>query len=102
VVDFIREHDITPLLADYTRENEEIRKWLNHFQQDSVPLTIVIPPGNSKIIALRGQYSQHQLLESLKAALGEVPVPNENAGTAAAVESSTRSALLTSDREVLQ
>jgi thiol:disulfide interchange protein len=90
VVSYIRKHNITPLLADYTRENEEIRKWLNHFQQDSVPLTVVIPPGTSKIIALRGQYSQHQLLESLKAALGEAPVPTENA--AAMSDAAPRSA----------
>lgn len=71
---FVRRHNITPLMADFTREDEEIRKWLNRFGQDSVPLTIIIPPGQeSEIIALRGQYTQGILLSRLEEAFGESP-----------------------------
>lgn len=64
--DFVRKHGITPLMADFTNENDEIRKWLNQFGQDSVPLTLIIPPGpDSQIIALRGQYTKGILLEKL-------------------------------------
>lgn len=71
VVKFVKDHDVVPLLADYTKENEEIRKWLNYFKQDSVPLTIIVPPGqDSEIVALRGQYTQSTLLEKLREAVG--------------------------------
>lgn len=64
--EFVRKHGITPLMADFTSENDEIRKWLNQFGQDSVPLTLIIPPGlDSEIIALRGQYTKGILLEKL-------------------------------------
>lgn len=70
-VKFVRENGFVPLLADFTQENAEILKWLRQFGQDSVPLTIIIPPGkDSQIIALRGQYTQSMLLEKLNLAVG--------------------------------
>ncbi len=70
-VEFVEEHGIVTMMADFTKESPEIRKWLDHFGQPSVPLTIIIPAGaGSEIIALRGQYSQAQLLEELKKAVG--------------------------------
>jgi len=71
-VKFIEQHGFVPLLADFTHENAEILKWLREFGQESVPLTIIVPPGKgSEIIALRGQYTQGTLLEKLKQAIGQ-------------------------------
>ncbi|MCA8995503.1 MAG: thioredoxin family protein [Planctomycetaceae bacterium] len=70
VVEFLREHEIVPMMADYTKPDPEIRKWLKQFGQDMVPLTVIIPPGtSSKVIALRGLYSQSTLLEKLEQAM---------------------------------
>lgn len=69
-VKFIEKNGFVPMLADFTKENPEILKWLREFGQESVPLTIIVPPGKgSEIIALRGQYTQTMLLEKLKQAL---------------------------------
>lgn len=68
--EFVRKHNIVPLMADFTRENPEIQKWLKHFGQDSVPLTLIIPPGqDSPIIPLRGQYTKGMLLAKLEEAM---------------------------------
>jgi thiol:disulfide interchange protein len=73
-VKFITENGVVPLLADFTNENAEILKYLRQFGQDSVPLTVIIPPGrDSKVIALRGAYSKSTLLQKLKEAVGENP-----------------------------
>jgi thiol:disulfide interchange protein len=79
VVSFIREHEVVPLMADYTKQNDEIRKWLNHFKQDSVPLTIIVPGHGGQIVALRGQYSQKELLTQLQAAISSQPAEKETA-----------------------
>lgn len=69
-VEFVQKNQFIPLMADFTRENAEIQKWLKHFGQDSVPLTLIIPPGSgSEIIPLRGQYSKATLLAKLKQAV---------------------------------
>jgi len=83
-VKFIETHGFVPLLADFTRENPEILKWLREFGQESVPLTIIVPPGQgSEIIALRGQYTQGTLLEKLKQAAGQATsLSSATAGTA--------------------
>lgn len=70
VADFLRQHEIVPLMADFTKRNPEIRKWLNQFGQDMVPLTVIIPPGKaSKVIAIRGGYTQSTLLAKLAQAV---------------------------------
>jgi len=83
-VKFIETHGFVPLLADFTRENPEILKWLREFGQESVPLTIIVPPGQgSEIIALRGQYTQGTLLEKLKQAASQATsLSSATAGTA--------------------
>ncbi|WP_437222760.1 protein-disulfide reductase DsbD family protein [Planctomicrobium sp. SH661] len=71
---FVKQHDFIPIMADFTRENEEILEFLRRFGQDSVPLTIIIPPGKeSKIIALRGAYSLPTLLNKLRESVDPVP-----------------------------
>ncbi|MEX0716095.1 MAG: thioredoxin family protein [Planctomycetaceae bacterium] len=68
----VKEHDIVPLYADYTNENEEIKKWLDEFDSISVPLTVIFPAGDleSRII-MRDTYSKGALLENLKRAVGQ-------------------------------
>ncbi len=69
-VEFVKSNGFVPLLADFTYENPEILKYLRKFGQDSVPLTIIIPPGKeSKIIALRGLFTRDALLERLREAV---------------------------------
>ncbi|WP_437226470.1 cytochrome c biogenesis protein CcdA [Planctomicrobium sp. SH661] len=71
-VKFVEENGFVPMLADFTKENPEIQKWLREFGQESVPLTIIVPPGKeSEIIALRGQYTKGTLLEKLQEAAGK-------------------------------
>ncbi|WP_437202603.1 cytochrome c biogenesis protein CcdA [Planctomicrobium sp. SH664] len=73
-INFVKELGVTPILADYTQESDEIRRRLNQFDQDSVPLTVIIPPGkDSKAIPLRGLYTKRQLLQILRDAVGDLP-----------------------------
>ncbi|WP_437187208.1 cytochrome c biogenesis protein CcdA [Planctomicrobium sp. SH668] len=70
-VKFVKENGIVPMMADFTEENPEILKWLRQFGTESVPLTIIIPPGkDSDIIVMGGQFTQSMLLEKLRQAVG--------------------------------
>lgn len=81
-VKFIEDNGFVPMLADFTHDNPEILKWLREFGQESVPLTIIVPPGQgSKIIALRGQYTQRTLLEKLKHAASQADTGKTVNGT---------------------
>ncbi|MCA9081564.1 MAG: thioredoxin family protein, partial [Planctomycetaceae bacterium] len=72
--EFIDAHGVETMVGDFTQEDKEILKWLNQFGQDSVPLTIIVPPGTDKeLIALRGLYTQSTLLSKLREAFGELP-----------------------------
>ncbi len=72
-VKFVKANGIVPMMADFTKENPEILKYLRLFGQDSVPLTVIIPPGaNSKVIAIRGQYTKSILMDKLQEAVGTV------------------------------
>lgn len=74
-IQFVKKNGFVPMMADFTKENPEILKYLRQFGQDSVPLTIIIPPGkDSKIIALRGQYTQKILMDKLQEAMYEAPI----------------------------
>jgi thiol:disulfide interchange protein len=70
---FVEEHNVATLMADYTQHNPEIKEWLTEFQQDSVPLTVILPPrrGNEPItpITISGPYTQETLLEKLEQAV---------------------------------
>ncbi|HWL07557.1 MAG TPA: cytochrome c biogenesis protein CcdA [Planctomicrobium sp.] len=70
-IEFVKTHGIVPMMADFTKENPEILKYLRMFGQDSVPLTVIIPPGKeSKVVAIRGQYTKSILMEKLREAIG--------------------------------
>lgn len=66
-IQFVKEHGVVTLYADYTDESPEIKKWLDIFQQNGVPLTVVFPADNpEEPKVLRGPYSQGHLLSILK------------------------------------
>jgi suppressor for copper-sensitivity B len=67
---FVEEHDIVPLLADFTAEPPEIKRWLNKFQQDGVPLTVIFPAERqNEPIVISGPYFQGTLLAKLREAV---------------------------------
>jgi thiol:disulfide interchange protein len=88
--EFVREHGIVTYMADWTNENDEIREWLNLFGQDSVPLTIIVPPDpKAKIITLSGRFSQGELLSKMQEAMQAVPgVAHAGEGARVSVASS--------------
>ena len=61
------------MVADFTKEDPTIRKWLNKFEQQSVPLTVIVPPDNKPFILISGGYSKALLLEKLRKAVGDTP-----------------------------
>lgn len=73
----IEEHGIIPVYADYTHRSPEIKKWLDHFDSISIPLTVIVPQGDLKrAIILRDTFSKKRLLEALKeAANANVAMP---------------------------
>jgi suppressor for copper-sensitivity B len=64
---FVDQHDIVPLLADFTDQPPELQRWLQKFQQNGVPLTVIFSADRpNEPIVLPGVYTQGKLLESLK------------------------------------
>jgi suppressor for copper-sensitivity B len=54
-------------LADFTNEPPELQRWLQKFQQNGVPLTVIFSADRpNEPIVLPGVYTQGKLLESLK------------------------------------
>jgi thiol:disulfide interchange protein DsbD len=88
---YVKDKGIVTLVADWTNKSEEIRKWLNKFNRDSVPLTVIVPPNpEAKLIVLAGAYTQGQLLEKLDEAMKQAKpvvaaVPAQPAGEPAKV-----------------
>jgi thiol:disulfide interchange protein len=69
-IQFVEQHGIVPLMADYTDEDPEIRRWLDLCKQDGVPLTLIFPRGRpNEAIPLRGLYTQTALLTKLEQAV---------------------------------
>ena len=64
--DLVHRNGIVPLLADFTRQDPEIRAWLAKFNSVSVPLTVILPAGRpTEPILLRDTYRQATLLAAL-------------------------------------
>ena len=77
-ISFVEEHDIVPLMADYTHLDPEITAWLDAANQEGVPLTLIFPAGRpNEAIPLRGPYSQGTLLQKLQQA---VSMESEDSG----------------------
>lgn len=75
--DLVVKNGVVPLVADFTSESAEIKKWLAKFEQIGVPLTVIFPAGRaSEPIVLRGLYSQGELLDKLKLAIQQPPSTN--------------------------
>ncbi len=69
-VKFVMDHEIVTLKADYTKEDPEIKEWLDLCKQDSVPLTLIFPANRpDAAIPLRGPYSNQTLLAKLREAV---------------------------------
>ncbi|MCH8830489.1 MAG: thioredoxin family protein [Planctomycetes bacterium] len=67
---FVQKHGIVPLIADYTHESPEIKRWLERFKTDAVPLTVIFPANRpDQPIVLRARFSQEKLLQKLKEAV---------------------------------
>ena len=70
--EFVTDHDVATLMADFTTQPPEVRKWLNKFGQDAVPLTVVIPKGRIRNAQLLGGiYRQATLLKTLEEAVAD-------------------------------
>lgn len=66
-VEFVREHGIVPMVADYTQEDAEIRKWLERFGVQSVPLLVIFPADkNENAKAIPGPYTMDGVLQRLE------------------------------------
>jgi suppressor for copper-sensitivity B len=67
---FVRENGVITLYADWTREDEEIRQWLDKFGSISVPLTVIFKQGDPQNpTILDGPYTQSTLLAYLQQAV---------------------------------
>ncbi len=68
--EFVEDNGVVTLYADYTNESAEIKAWLDKFDSESVPLTVIFP-GNrpQEPILIRDLYSQSILLEKLQQAV---------------------------------
>lgn len=77
--ELVERNGVVPLLADFTREDPQIRDWLGKFRSVSVPLTVIVPGARpTEPILLRDTYRQATLLDALRRAgpsveAGEVP-----------------------------
>ena len=79
------ETDLQPLIADFTDQSDEIYRWLQKFQQNGVPLTVIYPADRAQQpIVLTGIYTQSALLDELRRAIGSQP-----ANTSAEVATTT-------------
>lgn len=71
---FVEKNNFVPMIADFTHEDPEIQELLKHFGQDSVPLTVIVPPGaDSELIFLRGRVTKPDLLSKLNEAMRANP-----------------------------
>ena len=70
--DFVSNHNIKTLKADYTNLSDEITAWLDRFDSTSIPVTAVFSPGRpTEPLLIRDVYTQGTLLEVLETAASE-------------------------------
>ncbi len=73
-IEFVEEHGVVPMYADYTTGSPEIAAWLQKFNHDGVPLTLILRGGEEpQAIVLRGPYSKSTLLAKLEKAVTGLP-----------------------------
>ncbi|MEX1230782.1 MAG: cytochrome c biogenesis protein CcdA [Planctomycetaceae bacterium] len=69
-IDFVERHNVVPLMADYTQVSPEIKAWLDRFNSESVPLTVVFPAtDHRRPIVIRDYYTKSKLLSKLDQAV---------------------------------
>lgn len=82
VIDLVKELNVRPLLADYTRYPPEIKKVLKKLRSNGVPVLAIFPAGNhDQPIVFRGAYTQSALLDALQQAGPSQPAPLQTAMT---------------------
>ena len=67
--EFVKNHNVVCLKADFTKRNPEIKAWLDRYNAAGVPLTVVFPPGeNARGIPFYSAFTQSGLLTAMEAA----------------------------------
>ncbi len=80
---FVEEHDVVALMADYTEESPEIREWLDRFQRNAIPLTVIFPADRpNDPILLDGVFTERALLDKLRDAVQPAIVADATLQTA--------------------
>ena len=75
----VKEHNIIPLYADWTRANPEIDKYLERFDSISIPLTVIIPEGEiDNAVILRDAFTQGVMTKAIKKAVSNRKVAQAN------------------------
>src|SRR3989442_9115447 len=69
VMELVERNGIAPVLADWTDQNDAIKKQLAELSSNSIPLLAIYPANRpDQIIVLRDAITQSQLLEALEKA----------------------------------
>ncbi len=67
---FLKEHDVASLVADYSHPDPEIKAWLERYDSISLPLYLIFPPDRtSDPVVFDGLVSQSRILAKLNEAL---------------------------------
>ena len=69
VAEFVHQHGIVPVLADWTNRSEEIRNYLQSLGRNSIPLIVIWKPGQAEPILLDGLITEGQLIDALEQAV---------------------------------
>ena len=64
----MKEHDVVPLKADWTRRDPEITAWLERYERAGVPFYIVIPPNGAPPIPLGELITPNSVASALRQA----------------------------------
>src|SRR5690606_28919705 len=63
---FVEQHGIVALKADYTDYSQEITDWLDRFDRQGIPLTVIFPADRpNEPILLDGLFTESKLLDTL-------------------------------------
>jgi thiol:disulfide interchange protein len=66
----VKEHDVVPLLADWTDRNDQIKQKLAELKSNSIPVFAVYPAGKPEeaVIILRDLVTEEQVVQAIKQA----------------------------------
>jgi len=81
----VEEHDVVPLLADWTDGSKEIKRSLEKLNSNSIPVLAIYPANRpGEVIVLRDLISQSQVLEALEKAGPSASASQDQGDTPAA------------------